>query len=152
MVDDSSRELLDSINALRKSMDSMLKLFTEASKDFSVEEKLDEIINQNKAIMDKLAILSNSTSYSAQKRKPQQSLNFPKPSFQPAPEQNFQQPPGFQQSFSEPKVQELDELPEFKELNEPPRPQRQGPIAMPSVPFSSIREPKKRGMFGRLKR
>lgn len=156
----SSDELLDSINALKESMDAMLKLFTEAANDIGIEEKLDEIINQNKIMIDKLAALSSNTKDFAQK--PQPSFNFPKPSFQPAPQPRFQQPPGFQQSFREPNQQEMDELPELKELEqagfeEPfdkpqPMPRQQGPVAMPSIPFSSFNEPKRKGLFGRLKR
>ena len=147
------------MNALAKSMDAMLKLFNEAAKDLSVEKKLDEIINQNKVIIGKLAALSNSNSDFTPKQKQQPSFNFPRPSFQPAPQPNFQQPPEFQKSFNEPKLEELDELSGLKELEqqrfeEPfnkPIPRQQGPIAMPSIPFSSFREPKRKGLFGRLR-
>ena len=143
----------------------MLKLFTAAAKDASIEEKLDEIISQNKIIIDKLAALSNSNSDFTPKQKPQPGFNFPNPSFQPAPQPRFQQPPGLQQSFREPNPQELDELPELKDLEqqsfEEPfdtpqlRPYQQGPVAMPSIPFKDFKEPPKprgKGLFGRLKR
>src|SRR3989338_571074 len=150
------------MNDLAKSMDAMLKLFTAAAKDASIEEKLDEIISQNKIIIDKLAALSNSNSDFTPKQKPQPSFNFPKPSFQPAPQPRFQQPTGFQQSFREPNPRELDELPELKELeqqrfeepfNKPQTmPGQQGPVAMPSIPFSSFNEPKRKCLFGRLRK
>ncbi|MFH0868497.1 MAG: hypothetical protein V1831_04240 [Candidatus Woesearchaeota archaeon] len=156
----SSDELLNSMESIAKSMDDMLKLFTQAAGDHSVEEKLDEIINQNKLIIDHLSPAPNRDFT----QKPV-GLNLPKPNFQPTQ---------FQQSFNRPVPQEMDELPELKELEhpsrfeeppmlpqqephlEPPRPtQRQGPVAMPSIPFQSFREfpkPGKKGLFGRLKK
>ncbi len=160
MVNDSSRELLDSINALRKSMDAMLKLFTEAAEEIkaeeneapadvsSINEKLDKIIDQNKAITEMIENLTG------KRKKPLLHAPISGPNFQPlrVPPPNSQQPLGFEPKFNEPKLPELDELPPSQQFDQPPRPQQQGPIAMPSVPFSSIKEPKKKGLFGRLRR
>lgn len=157
MINDFSRELLDSINTLKKSIDTMMELFTEAAKEIKVEgsegpveissmnEKLDKILDQNREIIEMIGSFTG-------KPKPQQSFNFQKHGFQPAPKQNFQQYHGFQQQFNEPRLQELDELPELKKLDYPPRPNQQGPIAMPSIPFPNIEGHKKKGLFGRLKR
>ena len=146
MINDSSRELLDSINALRKSMDTMLKLFTEAAKELKVEEnmgpadvssineKLDKIIEQNKAIAEMIE------DFTGKRKKPLLHEPILRPDFQPppGPSPNFQHPPRFE--------------PREPRLDEPPRPHQQGPVAMPSVPFSSFKESKKKGLFGRLRR
>lgn len=139
------------MNALKEKVDFMLELFVEAAKELRVEERLDEIINQNKVIIGKLASLQSTAIFTEKQKSPEPNFNLQKPNFQPAPQPRFQQPPGFQQSFIEPNPQELDELPELKELDQPPRPYQQGPVAMPSISFSSFNEPKKKGLFGRLK-
>lgn len=160
MVNDSSIELLDSVNALRKSMDTMLKLFTEAAEELkaeesegpadvsSINEKLDKIIGQNRVITEMIGALTGKLG------KPLLHKPIPRPDFQPplGPNPDFQQPPGLEQEFNKPKLPELDELQPSQQFDQPPRPHQQGPVAMPSVPFSSIKEPKKRGIFGRLKR
>ena len=157
MVNDSSIELLDSINALRKSMDSMLKLFTEAAEELkaegpadilSINEKLDKIIDQNKAITEMIG------AFTGKLGKPLLHKPIPRPDFQPplGPNPDFQQPPGLEQEFNEPKLPELDELQPSQQFDQPPRPHQQGPVAMPSVPFSSIKGHKKRGIFERLRR
>ena len=155
----SSDELLDSINALTKSMDAMLKLFSEAAEELKVEgnggtdmtsisKKLDKIIEQNRAITEMIGNLAG------KREKPLLHKPIPRPDFQPPQglSPNSQQPLRFEPQVNEPKLPELDELPPSQQFDQPPRPQQQGPVAMPSVPFSSIKEPKKKGLFGRLKK
>ncbi|MCH8004280.1 MAG: hypothetical protein IH934_06660 [Nanoarchaeota archaeon] len=136
----SSQELMNSMSALTKSMDSMLRLFKEASEELKVEEKedainkkLDAVIEQNKIIADGMVTVSDMIKDFIEKQKE------PKPV--PVPEPAFQQPP-LEPSLNEPNL-ELDQ----------PMP-KQGPVVMPSIPFSSLDEPpkpKKKGLFGRLK-
>ena len=154
-VDNASpKELINSMSTLTKSIDAMIKLFSQAADELkfeekeqslaggngSVNDKLDEIMDQNKAIADGMVAISDMILDLTGKQKntlPRQTV--PGPSFQPAP--NFQQPPP---QFNEP-------MPQF---DQPPMPQQQGPVAMPSMPFSDIDEPpkpKKKGLFGRLK-
>jgi len=151
----SPKELINSMNALAKSMDSMLKLFTQAVEELKYEdregslsdgkgninEKLDEIIGQNKVLADGMVAVSEMIEDLTGK-KSQVSKNFqpPIPQSSMPPEQNFQPPK------LEP---QLNDIPG---LDQPPIPQ-QGPIAMPSIPFSNLEEPKpkKKGLFGRLK-
>mgnify|MGYP001222334708 CR=1 FL=1 len=152
----SPKELINSMNALAKSMDAMLKLFAQAVEELkyedreeslsggkeSINEKLDEIISQNKVLADGMVAVSEMIEDLTGK-KSQVSKNLQPPMPQPPipPEQNFQPP------TPEP---QLNDLPE---LDQPPRSSRQGPVAMPAIPFSDFKEPKpkKKGLFGRLK-
>ena len=141
----SSEELLNSMDALARSMDAMLKLFTEAAKEIKVEEndapadvssiheKLDKIIGQNKAIAELIE------DFTGKQKKPLLHEPIPKPDFQPHPGPNpdFQRPPRF----------ELHE----SRSDEPPGHYQQGPIAMPSVQFPSVKGRRKKGLFGRLR-
>jgi hypothetical protein len=149
----SPKELINSMNTLTKSIDAMLKLFTQAADELkfeekeeslagggSVNEKLDKIMDQNKVLADGMVAISDMVKELTEKQKntlPRQTV--PRPSFQPppGPPPNFQQPPNLE-----------------PQLDQPPAPQQQGPVAMPSMPFSDIDEPKKskkKGLFGRLK-
>ena len=144
----SSQGLVSSMSALTNSMDSMLRLFKGASEELKVEEKedilnkkLDEIIEQNKIIADGIVTVSDMIKNSVQKQKEPEPMKV-QPSFQPpTPQPDFQQPP-------------LESLPNEPGVDLGPIPE-QGPVAMPSVPFSSLEEPpkpkKKKGLFGRLK-
>ncbi len=150
MLNDSSKELLDSINALKKSMDTMLKLFTEAAEEIKAEgsegpaeissmnEKLDKILDQNREIIEMIG------DFAEKQKKTLPHEPILRPNFRPSsrPKPDFQQPPRFQES--------LNEL-ESQHPSQPQRPRHQGPVAMPSVSFPSFKEPKKKGLFGRLR-
>ena len=145
----SSQELMNSMSALTKSMDSMLGLFKEAAEELKVEEKedainkkLDAVIEQNKIIADGMVTVSDMIEDFVEKQKGAKPVQA-QPSVQgPVPEPAFQQPP------LEPPLNEPN-LP-----NEMPPVPPQGSIVMPSIPFSSLDEPpkpKKKGLFGRLR-
>ena len=136
----------------------MLKLFQNAAEDIdtdedhnSINEKLDKIIEQNKVIADGMVAISGMVKDFAEKQKnlestPQQSFQPPKPepNFPPKPEPGFQSPPDIEA--------DLNELPTPQQLDQPPSP-RPGPVAMPSMSFSNLEEPKKKkGLFARFKR
>ena len=166
----SSQAIVDSLDQLTRSMDAMLKLFTEASHEVKGEDqehekiadKLDEIIEQNRTIAEGMVAVSDMVRDFVEKQKykpapmprpmprpnypprgPEQS--FPGPRFQgPIPESDFSQPPQFNTGLDEP-MQPLG-------FNEPGP---QGPVAMPSMQFSDFdlgEKPKKKGIFGRLKK
>jgi len=153
----SSQELMISISALTKGMDSMLRLFKEASEELRVEEeedatnkKLNEVIEQNKIIADGMVTVSDMIQDFIEKQKGTKPISIPKPSYRPpVSELDFQQPPPLQPLPLEQPLNEPDLQP-----NQPPKPQ-QGPVVMPSIPFSSLDEPpkpKKKGLFGRIKK
>jgi len=140
-----SHELLNSMDALATSMDSMLKLFKEAAEDLKVEEKehskieenIDEVIEQNKTIAEGIvAIHDTIKDFIAKHHTTQMQVQpapLPKPNF-PPPQPNFQQPPKFEAQPRE-------------------RPPQAGPVAMPAMPFPNLEEkPRKKGLFGRLKK
>lgn len=145
------QEIVNALNAVANSMESMLRLFSEAAQELKIEQrespdamnrKLDEVIEQNKTIAEGMIAVSDMVkdfvegqkSKAPQRPFPQQS-QFPQ-NFQPS----FQQPPQFQQDFPQP-------FPSFNEQIQ------KGPVAMPSIPFSEFNpEPKKKGLFGRLKK
>jgi len=143
----SSQGLEGSMSALTKSMDSMLRLFQEASQEVNIGQnedtvkKLDEIIEQNKIIADGMVTVSDMIKDFVEKQKKPEPMKV-QPSFQPPnPQPDFQQPP-------------MEPLPGEPGPDMGPMPD-QGPVAMPSVPFSSLDEPpkpKKKGLFGRLKK
>ncbi|MBI2651022.1 hypothetical protein HYX01_00975 [Candidatus Woesearchaeota archaeon] len=160
----SPKELVSSMGVLAKSMDSMIKLFTQAAEELKIEEKeqlmprdsinakLDEIIEQNRIIADGMIAVSDMISDFVNKQKfPQPKINFP---------ENFRQPT-FEKPNFEPRFNEMP----MPQPNEPPNEPRfaQGPVAMPNIPFKSFKEefkeqpkfneePKKTGLFGRLKK
>ncbi len=146
MANGSSKELLNSINSMKKSIDNMLRLFTEAAKEEdSTSEKLDEIIEQNKIIAEGMVAISDMVKDFTEKHQ-EPEHEFPEPTPQPSFQQDFPEPTEFN-----------EELPPLEEPMPPPQmpsqgPRREGPVAMPSIPFSDIGKPKKRGLFGRLKR
>ena len=160
----SPKELINSMNAMAKSMDSMLKLFTQAVEELKYEdreeslgngkdsanEKLGKIIDQNKIIADGVVAVSEMI----------QDLNGNKSQVPKPPQQSFQPPMAQEPNFPPPKFEQPpNDLPELDQFDQPQPPSQQppqpGPVAMPSMPFSSLDEPpkpKKKGLFGRLKK
>lgn len=160
----SSQEMLDSMNKLTATMDSMLKLFTQAAEELKLEEKeesetarktdsiikmLEGIKYQNNTIAEGVVTVSDMIKEHKEEHKEPSSLEkheFGKPSFdtQP-PEPSFQHPePSFQQvgkpSFHQPSTS-------FSQQKQT------GPVPMPTIPFPELeKEPKKKGLFGRLKK
>jgi hypothetical protein len=145
-------ELAGSMGALTRSMEGMLQLFTEAAQELNIEnreeetvmdklapitKKLDTIIEQNKTIAEGIITISDMIGdmVSSRKSRPEQSFRpAHTPSFSGMPEPNFPPqdrpaPPG--QMFPPP-----------------------GTRPMPSMPFESLQmdEPRKKGLFGRLKK
>jgi len=149
----SSHELMNSMSALTKSMDSMLGLFKEAAEELKIEKEEDAInkqlnvvIEQNKIIADGMVTVSDMIKDFIEKQKgPVQA----QPSFKgPVSEPDFQQPLPLQPQPLEPSLNEPS-LP-----NEMPPVPPQGSVVRPSIPFSSLDEPpkpKKKGLFGRFK-
>lgn len=153
----SPEELVNSMDSLTKSIDSMLKLFTQAVEEMKYEgkeeplaanssmvnQKLDKIIGQNRIIADGIITISDMVKGAKQKPAPRQNAPQQQQNFQPSfnPGQNFQ--PSFNPQ------PDFQQLPQF---DEPPKPNYNGPVAMPAAPFSSFDEPKKKGLFGRLKK
>ena len=93
----------------------------------TINQKLDSLMEQNKAIAEGVIAVSEMVEDLGEKK-----TQVPK-----SPQPSFQQPPNFE-----------------PQLDQPPIPQ-QGPVAMPSIPFSDLDEPqkpKKKGLFGRLKK
>ena len=142
------QEIVNALNAVANSMDSMLRLFSEAAQELKAEQKddihvkLNEIIEQNRTIAEGMVAVSDMVKdFIDAQKKPQsmsprqfQQSQFPQQDFQPS----FQ--PSFQQDFSP------TQYPSFNEQTQ------KGPVAMPSIPFSEFNEPKKKGLFGRLKK
>ena len=156
----SSQEMLDSMNKLTATMDSMLKLFTQAAEELKLEEKeesdtarktdsiikmLEGIKYQNNTIAEGVVTVSDMIKEHKEEHKEHPSLEKhefgkpsfgtqpPEPSFQHPPEPSFQQPPKLEPSFSQLK--------------------QTGPVPMPTIPFPELeKEPKKKGLFGRLKK
>ncbi len=147
----SPKELIDSMNSLTNTIDSLMKLFRQSADELKFEdregsfggnsdhkamnEKLDKIMEQNKIIADSMVAISDMVKKYINKP------NLPKPQFQPpiAPKPEFP-PPG----------------PQFDQPIHPP-PQglpQEGPIAMPTTPLPDLEdlEPKKKGIFGRFRK
>ncbi len=160
----SSKEVINSMNSLTKSMDAMLRLFNEAAKELKTEEKespinkkLDEIIDQNKTIAEGMVAISDMVKdFIEKQKKPEPWRDLPRQSFQRAVP-DFQQPQKFGPQFA-PKPQPMQapapstDLPDLDEL---PELNQQGPVAMPSIPFTDLEmppKPKKGGLFGRFKK
>ena len=118
-----------------------------------IADKLDEIIDQNGAIAEGVVAVSDMIADSSNKReikvmpapKP-----IPSPMFQQGGQESSQNMPRFEPEFNE---QEFNQP-----VQSPPRfnqPMPQGPVPMPSFPFSDFEleeKPKKKGIFGRLKK
>ncbi len=151
----SPEELVNSMDSLTKSIDAMLKLFTQAVEEMRdggkeeslagnsslVNQKLDKIIGQNRIIAEGMVAISDMVK--GAKQKPMQRQNAPQQNFQPQfnPGQNFQ--PSFNPQ------PDFQQLPQF---DEPPKPNYNGPVAMPVAQLPSFDEPRKKGLFGRLKK
>jgi len=139
-----SQELLNSMNTLTKSIDSLLKLFTKTAEELkheeespgnlkAIDEKLNEVIEQNKTIAEGVVAISDSVNdfIENQRSRPRQQSFYPRPGFSPP-------------KAPEPMIQQTS--PKF------PEPQDQGPVPMPSMPFSDFgKKPKKKGLFGKFK-
>jgi len=160
-----SNKVVNSIDSLTKSMDSMLKLFTEAAEELkidekesgnnlnSINEKLDKIIEQNKTIAEGMVtvndIIKNFTQKHPQPAMPkppanEPSIRFPGPAQSPIPEPKFNFP---EPDFNQPPIPGSN-----LQQNFPPEPKHSGPTAIPSIPFPGEKKPRKKGLFGRLKK
>ena len=165
----SSQEIVKALEQLTRSMDSMLRLFTEAAHEVKgsdkeheqIVDKLDEVIEQNKTIAEGMVAVSDMVRDFVEKQKYR-----PVPVPRPMPRPNYPMP-GPEPDFPEPRFQGPMQEPDFSkpgfgpEFDEPMQPQRfnepgpQGPVPMPSIPFSDFdlgEKPKKKGIFGRLKK
>ena len=153
----SPKELIDSMDSLAKSIDSLMALFKQAADEMryeekeeilsggsehkAINEKLDRILEQNKIIADGMVTVSSMVRDFAGKQRKQQDAQAPKP-------RQFQ--PGFQpsmktQSFPQPGFQ-----PQFTPM--PPRPQM-SPGFMEEPPLPDFEEePKKKGLFGMFRK
>ena len=155
----SSQAIVDSLDQLTRSMDAMLKLFTEASHEVKgddkeheqIADKLYEIIEQNKTIAEGMIAVSDMVRDFVEKQKYKpvpMPRPMPRPNYQPSgPEPRFEQP------RFEPQFNDMPRAPGFEPGFNEPGPQ--GPVAMPSMPFSDFdlgEKPKKKGIFGRLKK
>ena len=148
----SSQEIVKAIDQLTRAMDAMLRLFTEAAQEVKgddkeheqIAEKLDEVIEQNKTIAEGMVAVSDMVRDFVERQKyrpvpmPRPRPNYPMPGPEPSFEPQFSDMPrasGFEPGFNEPG--------------------HQGPVPMPSMPFSDFdlgEKPKKKGIFGRLKK
>lgn len=161
----SPPELVNALNAVANSMESMLRLFSEAAQELKIEQnqgpealhrKLDEIIEQNKTIAEGMIAVSDMVKDFVDGQKGRQPMpqQMPRPKmpqqFPGAQSQQF--PQDFQPSFQQPPFSQpmQDFSPEpFPQFNDQAP---KGPVAMPSMPFSEFDAPKKKGLFGRLKK
>ena len=140
----SSQEMLSSISSMTRSMDAMLRLFSEAAEELKIEgkrdvgiaekldplgKKLDEVIEQNMTIAHGIVTISDMINNLVEKEKPK-----------PVPEPKH--------GFSEPLFSSTltPEQPVDQQIQKP------GPVAMPAMPFSNLGEEPKKGLFGRLKK
>ena len=147
----SPKELIDSMNSLTNTIDSLMKLFRQSADELKYEdregsfsgnsdhksmgEKLDKIMEQNKIIADSMVAISDMVKKDIDKKPNILQHQFqppiaPKPDF-PPPRPQFDQPiPLPPQGFGQ-----------------------EGPIAMPTAPLPDLKdlEPKKKGLFGRFK-
>ena len=158
----SPPELVNALNAVANSMESMLRLFSEAAQELKIEQnespgalhrKLDEIIEQNKTIAEGMIAVSDMVKDFVDGQKGRQPMPRPRmpQQFPGAQSQQFSQDfqPSFQQpSFQQPMQQDFSspDFPPFNDQNP------KGPVAMPSMPFSEFDAPKQKGLFGRLKK
>jgi len=149
----SPKELIDSMGAMTRSIDSLMTLFKQAADEMKYEEKeeilsggsehkainekLDKIMEQNKIIADGMVAVSDIIKGFAVKEK---KLPTPKPQ------------PSFQPSMSAPSFPQPKFEPRFNAPPMPPQPQmQQGP--MEETPLPDLEEPKpKKGIFGMFKK
>ncbi|MBI2208740.1 hypothetical protein HYU50_04550 [Candidatus Woesearchaeota archaeon] len=164
----SSQEIVRALDQLTRSMDAMLRLFTEASHEVTGEDKghekiaqkLDEVMDQNKTIAEGVVAVADMVRDFAEKQKYEPApmpRPMPRPKFpQSGPEPNFPGPDFSQPPRFEPEFNEMPKTPRFEPGFNEPGPQ--GPVPMPSIPFSDFNlgnlgeKPKKKGIFGRLKK
>lgn len=163
----SSQEIVKALEQLTRAMDSMLRLFTEAAGEVKgddkehgqIVEKLDEVIEQNKTIAGGMVAVSDMVRDFVERQQYRPvpvPRPMPRPNY-PMPEPNFPGP-RFQGPMQEPDFSKQGFEPEFDEPMQPPgfnEPGPQGPVPMPSIPFSDFdlgEKPKKKGIFGRLKK
>ena len=156
----SPKDLIDAMDSLTKSIDSLMNLFKQAADEMRYEEKeeilsggsehkaindkLDKIIEQNKIIANGMVAVSNMVrDFAGKQGKQQTAQQAPKPQqFQPSLQPSMKVPnfpqPGFQPQFNAPM---------------PPRPQMPSPGFMEEPPLPDFEEePKKKGLFGVFKR
>ena len=155
----SPKELIDSMDSLTKSIDSLMVLFKQAADEMRYEEKeemlsggsehkaindkLDKIMEQNKIIADGMVAISDMVRDFTGKQRKQQAAQSPKP-------QQFQ--PGFQPSMRAPNFPQPNFQPQFN-APMPPRPQMPAPGFMEEPPLPDFNEePKKRGLFSVFKK
>ena len=141
----SPKDLINAMDSLTKSIDSLMNLFRQAADEMryeekedilsggsehkAINEKLDRVLEQNKIIADGMVAVSNMVRDFAGKQRKQQSAQAPKP-------QQFQ--PSFQPQFNAPM---------------PPRPQMPASGFMDESPLPDFdEEPKKKGLFSRFKK
>ena len=154
----SPKELIDSMESLTKSIDSLMNLFKQAADEMryeekeeilsggsehkAINEKLDGVLEQNKIIADGMVAVSNMVRDFAGKQRKQQDAQAPKP-------QQFQ--PGFQPSMRAPNFPQPSFQPQFAPM--PPRPQMPAPGFMEEPPLPDFEEePRKKGLFGMFKK
>lgn len=152
----SPKDLIDSMDSLTKSIDSLMALFKQAADEMRYEEKeeilsggsehkalnekLDRILEQNKIIADGMVAVSNMVRDFAGKQIKQQA---PKP-------QQFQ--PSFQPSMRAPSFPQPSFQPQFN-APMPPRQQMPAPGFMEEPPLPDFdEEPKKKGLFSVFKK
>ncbi|MBI2523244.1 hypothetical protein HYW19_02555 [Candidatus Woesearchaeota archaeon] len=157
----SPKELIESMDSLTKSIDSLMALFKQAADEMKYEEKeeilsggsehkamndkLDKIMEQNKIIADGMVAISDMVRDFTGKQRKQQAAQAPKP-------QQFQPQPSFQPSMNAPSFQ-----PSFQpQFNAPPpmpapRGMQQGLMEEPPLPDFE-EDPRKKGLFGRFKK
>jgi len=146
-VDRSSpKELIDSMDAMTKSIDSLMTLFKQTADEMKYEEKeeilsggnehkamnekLDKMIEQNKIIADGMVAVSDIVKGFAVKEKKQPS---------PRPQ------PGFKPSMSAPSFPQ----PRFDAPQLPPQPEmQQGIMEEPPLPDLGEEPKPKKGLFG----
>ncbi len=151
----SPKDLIDSMDALTKSIDSLMALFRQAADEMryeekeeilsggsehkAINEKLDRILEQNKIIADGMVAVSNMVRDFAGKQRKQQA----------AKPQQFQSQPGFQPSMRAPSFPQPSFQPQFNA----PRPQMPAPGFMEEPPLPDFEEePRKKGLFGMFKK
>jgi len=180
----SSDDLFGSLESLSKNMGNMLQLFKIAAEEMKLEqqteesfsshvepinEKLDQVIEQNKVIAEGLVAMADLVKELAEEIKGKKQENsfaprnhsmppplkvdriIPPPGAPPGPMPSFGAPPGPMPSFGAP----LGPLPPgapMPPLGPPPQgPPPQGPMPPSGLPPLGPEPPKKRGLFGRKK-
>ena len=160
----SPKELINSMDSLTKSIDSLMNLFRQAADEMryeekeeilsggsehkAINEKLDRILEQNKIIADSMVAVSNMVRDFSGKQGKQQAAQAPRPQqFQPSFQPSMKAPsfpqPGFQPQFNMP-MQPRQQMP-------PQQGMPQDFMEEPPLPDFD-EEPKKRGLFGMFKK